>query len=343
MSDQAPSAPPSADDALLDRGAAAPGQASAALAALAGERPPSPAWFDAALARAPERSRIATSRGALEMLTWGERGRPGLVFVHGNRAHADWWSFIAPHFADEYRVAAFSLAGMGDSDWRERYDGPSLVDDVAAVAEAAGLQDGGGPPVYIGHSLGGGIVYQAAATHPERMRAAILIDVGFGGPAAEAVIAERKRKDAARRAARPGQGNRIYPTLAEALAHFRLSPPQPLENLYVVDHIARRALKPAPLTDGAGEGWTWKFDPEIWQKLDGGVLQALVASRPAIEVPLAHIFGELSPFRPAKGQAGPLPADTLLAGVPEAHHHVPIDQPLALVATIRALLAAWRA
>jgi hypothetical protein len=30
-------------------------------------------------------------------------------------------------------------------------------------------------------------------------------------------------------------------------------------------------------------------------------------------------------------------------GVPEAHHHVPIDQPLALVAAIRAVLAGWGA
>jgi pimeloyl-ACP methyl ester carboxylesterase len=157
------------------------------------------------------------------------------------------------------------------------------------------------------------------------------------------VIAERQRKDAAKRAARPGQGNRVYPTLAEALAHFRLSPPQPLENLYIVDHIARRALKRAPLPDGSGEGWTWKFDPDIWAKLDGGVIQALVASKPAIEVPLAHVYGELSPFRSTRSYRGPLPDHALLVGVPEAHHHVPIDQPLALVATIRALLAAWRA
>ena len=36
-----------------------------------------------------------------------------LLFLHGNGAHADWWSFIAPFFAAEYRVAALSWSGMG--------------------------------------------------------------------------------------------------------------------------------------------------------------------------------------------------------------------------------------
>ena len=38
----------------------------------------------------------------IELLTWGEIGKPGLIFVHGNSAHSDWWSFIAPFLADEF-------------------------------------------------------------------------------------------------------------------------------------------------------------------------------------------------------------------------------------------------
>jgi pimeloyl-ACP methyl ester carboxylesterase len=338
------SVPPPSDEALLDRGGGAAPEIRAPLAAFAGERPPAPAWFEEALADAPERSLVATPRGRLELLTWGARGRPGVVLVHGNRAHADWWSFIAPFLAEDYRVAALSLAGMGGSDWRERYDYESFADDLEAVAEAAGLHEADGKPVYVGHSFGGGVVFHVAAHHPDRLRAAILIDVGFAGPAAEQVIAERQKQFEALRAKGAEQRpNRIYPTLAEALAHFRLAPPQPLENTFAVDYIARHALKRAPLPDGSGEGWTWKFDPDIWNRLDRNMMQTFLAGRPAIEVPLAHVYGEKSPFRPEKGRPGPLPEDGLLVGIPEAHHHVPIDQPLALVATIRALLAGWRA
>ena len=50
---------------------------------------------------------------------WGKRGAPGLLFVHGNGAHAHWWDFIAPYFAEHYNVAALTFSGMGDSEWRE--------------------------------------------------------------------------------------------------------------------------------------------------------------------------------------------------------------------------------
>lgn len=36
-----------------------------------------------------------------------------------------------------------------------------------------------------------------------------------------------------------------------------------------------------------------------------------------------------------------LPAGTPMIAIPDAAHHVPIDQPLALVAALRAVLAGW--
>jgi pimeloyl-ACP methyl ester carboxylesterase len=313
------------------------------LGRLGGARPPAPAWFDEALANAPERSLVATPRGGVEMLTWGERGKPGLLFVHGNRAHADWWSFIAPFFARSHRVAALSLAGMGGSEWRERYDFTGFADDFEAVAAAAGLGEGGRKPVLIGHSMGGGLVLQFAARRPERLHAAMVIDIGLGGAPAELVL-DRERKIRAERERPPEQrGLRVYRSLAEALAHFRLSPLQPLENLFAVDYIARHALRPAPLPDGSGEGWTWKFDPDIWERLDRESLTLFSRSRTRVEVPVAHLWGELSPLKGDDGAGPPLPADAPCIGIPAAHHHVPIDQPLALVAAIRAVLAAWRA
>src|SRR3712207_9584205 len=63
-------------------------------------------------------------------------GKPGLLFLHGNGAHADWWSFIAPFFADTHRVAALSWSGMGGSDHRERYSIDGFVAEAFGVAEA---------------------------------------------------------------------------------------------------------------------------------------------------------------------------------------------------------------
>src|SRR5688500_15752256 len=76
-----------------------PPEVRAPLAGFAGEEPPAPQWFKDAIADEPERGFVGPAGKRLEMLTWGERGKPGLLLVHGNSAHADWWSFIAPFLA----------------------------------------------------------------------------------------------------------------------------------------------------------------------------------------------------------------------------------------------------
>jgi pimeloyl-ACP methyl ester carboxylesterase len=187
------------------------------------------------------------------------------------------------------------------------------------VAQACGLHEGGRKPVYVGHSFGGVQVFYAAARRPEQMHAAIIIDVGFRG-------------DPPLPSHRP---NRIYPSLVEALARFRLAPPQPVENLYIVDLLARRGLKRVE------EGWTWKFDPQMWGKFDRAISTAFFAAPPEINLPIAHLYAELGARRSIRPD--PYPTNGLRLGVPEAHHHVMVDQPLALVAAIRGLLAAWRA
>jgi len=45
---------------------------------------------------------------ARELARPGERG---LLFVHGGGAHSHWWSYIAPYFTRDFRVAAIDLSG----------------------------------------------------------------------------------------------------------------------------------------------------------------------------------------------------------------------------------------
>jgi len=67
-----------------------------------------------------------------------------LLLLHGGGAHAYWWAHIAPFFAQTHRVVAMSMAGMGNSSWRETYAIEQHARDMRAVAEAAGLFDGAG-------------------------------------------------------------------------------------------------------------------------------------------------------------------------------------------------------
>jgi len=331
-----------------------PPEIASPLAPFAGEAPPAPAWFHQAVARAPERALVPVLGANIELLTWGDRGKPGLILVHGNSAHADWWSFIAPFFADDYRVAALSLSGMGGSDWREQYGFETFASEIFECARAAGLYEASAKPIYIGHSFGGAQVFYSAAHHADRMRACILVDTGFGGPPTMEELEqwEKEERAAGRTPARfrgpMGRGggtNRVYPTLEQALTRFRFMPPQVPGNLFIADYIARRSLRPAPMPDGSGMGWTWRFDPGLWTKLDRGGMIAFDPS--TVTIPVVHVFGDRSEIirrhGPGSWRRAKIPDTIPKIVIPDSEHHIMVDQPLALVAALRSLLAVWPA
>jgi pimeloyl-ACP methyl ester carboxylesterase len=302
----------------------------APLAPFHGEKPPAPAWFEAALADTPERRFIPVRGARIELLTWGQVGRPGVLLLHGNGAHADWWSFIAPLLAADHRVAAISWSGMGNSDWRDAYDAEIFADEIFSAIEAAQLEADGGKAVVVGHSFGGFPTLYCAVHHPERMKGVVMLDSTIHPP--------ERQWDGPPRRQRP---NRVYPDMASALARFRLAPPQGCETPYIADHIARLALRPAPMEDGSGEGLTWKFDPHLWTHFTMPPLGELLSQ---VRCPLALVWGERSQLMSQETldfMLRELPDDIVRFSIPDADHHVMIDQPLATAAALRALLATW--
>ena len=154
----------------------------APLAEFHGEVPPAPAWFHKAVEQAPERVMVDSDGAGIETLIWGRRGAPGLLFMHGNSAHADWWSFLAPFFAEEWRVVAFSFSGMGGSERRDHYSLDAFTREAFATAEAAGLFEADRKPVFVGHSLGAMVTAAAAADAGERLSCAVFADPPFRSP-----------------------------------------------------------------------------------------------------------------------------------------------------------------
>ena len=305
------------------------------LAALDGVAPPAPKWFTEALGAPHETSRHLVAGVRLESLAWGERGKPGLLLMHGNGAHARWWSFIAPFFARTHRVVAFSWSGMGGSDWRPSYSLDLYVEEAFGVAQAEGLFDAPVPPVFVGHSFGGFPTMACAARAGDRLRAAVILDTPLRTPE------QRKAREAARQRAEP-KPPRPYATLEDAVMRFRFMPVQPCEHLYVVDHIARTSLRRVEATDTSAAGWTWCFDPFMWRGYRmGSPSEDLSSAR----CPIAIMWGARSSL------VGPAvveyarslaPAGSPMIEIPDADHHVMIDQPLAFVAAMRGLLAGWR-
>jgi pimeloyl-ACP methyl ester carboxylesterase len=304
---------------------------AAPLARFGGERPPAPAWYARALAAAPESLEVDVYGARIEALAWGEAGRPGLLLMHGAGGHAGWWRAVAPYLARDFRVAAFSLSGMGGSGWRARYSMDTYADEALAVAQAAGLT-AAGPPVVAGHSFGGRAALRLAAREGEKLRAAVVIDT---------IIRDLGQPGMGRGlwAARP---TRVYPTLAAALARFRLAPLQPCENLFLVDAVARESLGPPKAANGeAAEGWTWTFDPMLWAHLDDP--RTAAEDLVAVRCPTALVFGERSKLMGPRevATARRLAPGSPVCIVPEAGHHIMLDQPLALAAALGALLAGW--
>ena len=296
------------------------------LAHLHGARPPAPAWFEAALAQCPERTVVAAGV-EIELLTWGERGRPGLLFIHGGMAHADWWSFVAPFFAADHRVAALSLSGMGGTGWRERYGMDVYMDEALAAAEAAGLFDAG-PPVVIGHSFGGGVTTYLARHAGERLRAAVVVDAGVRPPA-------KRWRGPPRSDNRP---DRVHPDFDAALARFRLAPSQPCSQLHILDHIGRASLREV---EG---GWRWRFDPHLWDRMEHEGRGSQEEELAGVRCPIAFVWGEQSRIMEPDVVAYTrehAPPGTPMFAIPDAGHHVMLDQPLALVSALRGLFSAW--
>src|SRR5690606_6370832 len=57
-----------------------------------------PGWFVRALATPFEDRSVTVDGVPIHYLYWTDKGndKPGLLFVHGNGAHAHWWTFLAP-------------------------------------------------------------------------------------------------------------------------------------------------------------------------------------------------------------------------------------------------------
>lgn len=278
-----------------------------------------PAWFTAAIADAPHREWIEVEGAAIELLTWGRRGAPGLLFTHGARAHADWWSHLLPMFAAEHRVACLSWSGMGRSGWRDRYTLPQYVREAFAASEAAGLFEAETKPIIIGHSFGAYMAAIAAADHGERLRGAVIVD--------STIRPERSQW--------PEIGApQTYASFAEARRRFRFAPAQACEP-YIGDWLARHALMEA---DGV---WSWRFDPEIYGKLQFDNIWEMLA-RP--RCPIAFVRGGASAVvtdELAAKQSAQAPKGTPYISVAGAGHHLMADKPLELVAALKALIADW--
>ncbi|MGE4324350.1 MAG: alpha/beta fold hydrolase [Sphingobium sp.] len=238
-----------------------------------------------------------------------------LILIHGFMAHAHWWDAVAPYLAENRKVVAIDLAGMGDSDPQSPYRYATFVDDVLAILDTLRIER----CAIAGHSFGGLIAGLFCAAHGARVARFIAIDSNLG------VFSQRANVDTS-------VNRRYYPTLEAALSRFRLVPPSLAADPVISDHIARRSVVRHP------EGWTWKFDPKIVPDLSQDDKALDLAD---ISVPTDYIYGQFSDIATSalvEQVTARLPQLRHVISIPECNHHTMVEQPIALVALIRFLL-----
>lgn len=288
---------------------------------------PAPAWFERALA-APMRSGFVEVEACpIHYLRWQDQGtsepRRGLLLVHGGGAHANWWRFIGPLLARDYRVAAIDLSGMGDSGRRDEYSAGLRAAEMRRVIAAADL---GPMPFIAGHSFGGYMTMRFGAEYGEEIGGAVIVDSPIRRP-------DDPMDQAPRRAL---SLERHYPDFDTALERFRLLPAQDCNNPYILEFIARHSLRES------AAGWTWKFDTSAMGTRRWG--EPFHEHLQKLRCRAALLFGENSALvsrATADYMQELMGPQAPVVEIPEAQHHVMLDQPLAFVASLRTLLDGW--
>jgi sigma-B regulation protein RsbQ len=124
-----------------------------------------------------------------------------MVFAHGFGCDQSMWRFVAPAFADRYRIVAFDHVGFGASDlsaWnRTRYASlHGYAQDLLEILGELALTD----VIFVGHSVAAMIGVLAAGIQPDRFGHLVLVgpsprylddpDAGYVGGFSQADIEE---------------------------------------------------------------------------------------------------------------------------------------------------------
>jgi pimeloyl-ACP methyl ester carboxylesterase len=256
---------------------------------------------------------------AVSALAWGDT-QPDVVFLHGGGQNAHTWDTVA--LALGRPLLAIDLPGHGHSARRPDRDyGPwRNAEAVANVIEQAAPSARG----IVGMSLGGATAIRLAATRPDLVRRAMIVDV-----TPSSGVRSRAMTAADRGAVALVSGPPTYESFEAMAAAAVAATPNRRRSAVErgVRHNARR------LPDGR---WTWRYDLFGDRPAAVGDHTGLWADVPAITVPVMLVLGGDSKFTGEQDVAEfrRLLPTARVEVVPGAGHAIQSDQPLPLARLI---------
>ena len=272
-------------------------------------------------------SRYADIGISLHYLDWGSEDRPWLLCLHGAAQNAHMWDFTALALCTRYRVIAVDQRGHGDSAWapNAEYDRASYVGDVANFVDHLGMEK----LVLVGLSMGGSNSVAYAATHPDRVKALVVVDVGpeparAGGRAVNNFVTQKDVLD-------------TYEEFVQRVIEY-----SPFRPEWQIRSSLRHSLMQRP--DGR---WTWKYDPVLRDPARRAQRQNAREDRASrwelwerIACPTLIVRGQQSDVLSSEVAERMLErnANSRLVEVANAGHRVPGDNPVAFEEAVLAFL-----
>jgi pimeloyl-ACP methyl ester carboxylesterase len=225
-------------------------------------------------------------------------------------------------FIGRYHVISLDQRGHGASEWPSppAYATEDFVSDLLGVMDTVGWRR----MTVVGHSMGGANSMGLAAWHPERVERLVIVDSRPSIPAERLGVMHQRGERALRTPRR-------HPTPESAVASFRLLPRETVADPALLAHVAR-----AGIVEREG-GWSYRFDPaangsrrphDMWPHLS------------RITAPTLIVRAALSPVltsEMAEKMLASIP-DVRLVEVPDAYHHVTLDQPARFVRAVEGFL-----
>ena len=255
----------------------------------------------------------------VSVLVWGG-AEPELVFLHGGGQNAHTWDLVITALGRP--AIAIDLPGHGHSSWREDRDygpvanAPPVARVISELAPAAfGV---------VGMSLGGLTLIRLAATRPELVRRAIIVDVTPGSGVAHAQMTRSERGTTQLISGPPS-----FASLEEMVdLAVQASPRRPAS-------AVRRGVMHNTRQQADGT-WTWRYDTHLGSAGAGSDFRLLWDDLARLSMPVMLVRGGDSVFVTPDDLAAMtlrLPA-LQVEMVPGAGHAVQSDQPLALAGLI---------